>query len=94
MKAANLERKLDLKEAQLRSANECVRDLQADVVSYNAVIDACAKHGDVDRAEAWLRRVLRDGVQANVVSCNTVVDACAKHCDVDKAEALVLAHTS
>ena len=48
--------------------------MQANAVSYNTVIDACVKHCDVDKAEAWLWRMLRDGVQADVVSYSTVID--------------------
>ena len=53
------------------------------------MIDACAKHGDVDRAETWLQRMLYDGVQAEVVSYSAVIDACAKHGDVDEAESFL-----
>ena len=55
-------------------------------MSYSTIIDACAKHGDVDRAETWLQRMLYDGVQAEVVSYSAVIDACAKHGDVDEAD--------
>ena len=43
-KAANLERKLDLKEAQLRSASECARDLQKDLTERDKQLEAEKKN--------------------------------------------------
>jgi len=49
-----------------------------DTVSYNIVIRACAKKGDFQSAEHWLRRMIASGLEATVCSYNTVLDACAK----------------
>lgn len=55
-----------------------------DAVSFNLVIRAYARKGDVRGAEKWLSRMEDRGIQATVCSYNTVLDACAK---ADNAEA-------
>lgn len=62
--------------------------LQApDVVSYNIVIRACAKKGDMQAAEWWLARMESKGIEATLCSYNTVLDACAKADNPDACEA-------
>ena len=52
--------------------------VEPDVMSYNAVIDACARSGDVGRAERWLEQMGAAGLPPNVVSYSSVLHACAK----------------
>merc|ERR1719146_594767 len=47
-------------------------------ISFTSVINACAKIGDVKKAEAWLVRMLESGVEPNEITFNAVVCACAK----------------
>jgi len=56
------------------------------VVSYSALMQACVKAGDVERAEKWFRQMRLAGVQANAVSYSSVLDACAKTGDWKRAE--------
>jgi pentatricopeptide repeat protein len=58
-----------------------------DTVSYNLVIRACAKKGDFQAAEHWLRRMASSGIEATVCSYNTVLDACAKAGHPEASEA-------
>lgn len=55
-----------------------------EAMSYNWVIRACAKRGEVIAAERWLKRMEDRGVQATVLSYNTLFDAFAQ---VGKPEA-------
>merc|ERR1719335_269439 len=48
------------------------------VVSYNAVIHACGRAGDVARAKRWLSKLLEDGLEPSVKSYGAVIDACAR----------------
>ena len=41
------------------------------------MIDACARAGDVERAEHWLRE-LRDACGPNIVSFSSILHACAR----------------
>ena len=52
--------------------------IDPNVNSYTVLIDACAKSGEVARAENWVTRMEDNGVQANVVSYSAVIDACAE----------------
>lgn len=49
-----------------------------DSVSYNLVIRACAKQGDLKGAERWFSHMEAESVEATLCSYNTVLDACAK----------------
>ena len=62
--------------------------LSPSAVSYNAVIHACARAGDVERAAGWLVAVRRDPTapEVNVFTWSTVIHACAKAGDADGAE--------
>lgn len=78
-------------EALLRQLEQ-TPGLTPDTISYNSVIHACAKKGDVRRAEHWLSKisaVRSDGVKANTISYNIVMDACAKANDPEGAENLL-----
>ena len=58
-----------------------------DIVSYNAVLNACVKNNDIPRAEAWLTKALDAGATPDVISYNTLITA---YCKVDKVN---LAHS-
>merc|ERR1719181_2015283 len=62
------------------------RGIEARVTTYTAVVDACAKCGDVLRAETWMEKMIACGVEPNVVSYSAMIDACAKGGDPDRAE--------
>ena len=42
--------------------------VEANTISYNTVIKACAEARDVARAEYWLSTMLKAGVEANTIS--------------------------
>ena len=46
--------------------------------TYNALINACARTGDVKMAEVWLTRMLKSGVEPNTTTFNAVIATCAK----------------
>merc|ERR1719384_3012917 len=56
-------------------------------VTYTTVIAACAKRGDIDRAESWFRRVIEKGLEPNVVTFGSLIDSCAKAGNLARAEA-------
>jgi pentatricopeptide repeat protein len=60
--------------------------IKGDVISYTAIIDACAKAGNIARAEAWLQKMLDAGVEANVVTFGALIHACARLGDATRAE--------
>lgn len=82
------------KQGNLKRAGEILLEFEAqgdshagnrpDAVSYNLVIRAYAKKGDIQGSENWLRRMKASGVEATVCTYNTILDACAKG---DNAEA-------
>jgi pentatricopeptide repeat protein len=49
-----------------------------DVVSYNLLIHAFAKKGDLKGAEKWLQHLESKGIEATCCSYNSILDACAK----------------
>merc|ERR1719321_1560072 len=52
--------------------------IRGDTISYTAMINACARVGDVQKAEDWLVKMLEDGVEPNVITFNAVIAAAAK----------------
>jgi pentatricopeptide repeat protein len=60
--------------------------LEASSSMYNALISACAKRGEVERAEKWLEHMIKAGVSVDVVTYSTVIHACAKSSDLTRAE--------
>jgi len=62
-----------------------VKELVERGVALTTVIDACAKAGDMVRAEFWMQRLLDEGAQPDVVSYCAMIDACAKSGDAKKA---------
>jgi len=56
------------------------------VTTYTAVIDACGKAGQVDRAEMWMERLMMEtNIWPNVITFSAVMDACAKVGALEKA---------
>ena len=47
--------------------------VQADTISFNTVIEACAEAGEVARVEHWLSEMTQAGVEPDSTSYNTVV---------------------
>lgn len=47
------------------------------VVTYNTVISACARAGEVSTAKNLLLKMKQSGVQPNIISFNSVMTACA-----------------
>merc|ERR1712008_236879 len=62
------------------------KGLEADVVTYNSLINACAKKGSVEKAEKLLKELEDKGLKANVVTYTSLINACAKAGNVEKAE--------
>lgn len=54
-----------------------MRGLVATVTTFTAVIDACAKGGDIPRAEKWLDKMIAAEVQPNIVTFSAMIAACA-----------------
>ena len=52
--------------------------LKAQVTTYTLKVDACAKSGDMFRAEKWMGHMEAAEVEPNVVSLRAMIDACAK----------------
>ena len=47
-----------------------------------AVIYACAKSGDIEKAVEWLTKVRQAGLKPDIITYNDVIDACAKSGDI------------
>merc|ERR1719265_1456189 len=62
--------------------------VEVNVICYNAVINACARVGNVTRAEKWLQELTNAGIEADAISYNAVIDACAKAGDAARAQSI------
>ena len=51
--------------------------VEANTISYNSVIKACAEACEVATAEHWISMILKAGVEANTIIYNIVIKACA-----------------
>merc|ERR1719453_1842575 len=60
--------------------------IKGDTISYTAMINGCARVGDVQKAEGWLVKMLEDGIEPNVITFNAVIAACAKKGQGRRAE--------
>jgi len=60
--------------------------VQPNAHSFSAVINACAKAGDVITATQYLAQMQQAGVSADVVVFSSVLDACAKAGNTDRAK--------
>merc|ERR1719384_401548 len=56
-------------------------------VTYTTVIAACAKRGDIDRAECWFGRMIEKDLEPNVITFGSMIDSCAKAGNLARAEA-------
>merc|ERR1719262_37924 len=65
--------------------SELVEKSNADAVSYNMVISACAKQGNGDKARAWMQKMLDNGVKPDIASFNSAIDSCARCGDTNGA---------
>merc|ERR1719231_1928320 len=63
-----------------------LKGVQPNAHSFSAVINACAKAGNVDSAVHWLEQMESNGVPVDVVVYSGVLDACAKVGDCEKAK--------
>lgn len=53
--------------------------VQPDIISYNAVIDACSKVPNIDRAVHWLKKLQNEpDITPDVISYTAVINACAQ----------------
>merc|ERR1719446_74511 len=59
--------------------------VQPNAHSFSAVINACAKAGDILAATRWLDKMDEVGIAADVVVYSTVLDACAKVGDAERS---------
>lgn len=55
------------------------------VVTYNSLINACAKALNAERAEYWLAQMCDSGLQPDSVSYSTVVHACVRAHEANRA---------
>ena len=60
--------------------------VEANTISYNTVIKACAEAHDLARTEHWVSKMIEAGGEANTISYSTVIMACAEARDVPRAE--------
>ena len=60
--------------------------MEANAICYNAMIDVCAKAGDISKAETWLQKMSDAGHKPDEISYNAVIDACSKAKDINSAE--------
>merc|ERR1719487_530553 len=59
--------------------------VEANTQSYSAVINACAKANNPERAESWLKKMAAAGLEVDVVSYSAVIDACGRSNNCEKA---------
>eukprot|EP00638_Chattonella_subsalsa_P003172 CAMPEP_0117762334 /NCGR_PEP_ID=MMETSP0947-20121206/17869_1 /TAXON_ID=44440 /ORGANISM="Chattonella subsalsa, Strain CCMP2191" /LENGTH=822 /DNA_ID=CAMNT_0005583607 /DNA_START=293 /DNA_END=2761 /DNA_ORIENTATION=- len=60
-------------------------NLEPDTVTYNALIDACAEVGDVDRARQLFVRMRKHYLQPNILTINSLLRCCARGEDYSSA---------
>jgi len=59
-------------------------------VDYSSVIDACAKSGEVERAQQWFLKAEEAGIALDEISYNSVINACAKAGQANRASQWLL----
>ncbi|KAI0561011.1 hypothetical protein FGB62_95g075 [Gracilaria domingensis] len=64
-------------------------NLKPNAISYNWVVNACARAGDVARAFHVARTMRDEGIRVNVVTYNNLLQACCKAGRLERAFALV-----
>ena len=60
--------------------------VEPDVITFNSVIDAAAKKGDLLAAERWFERAIKAGEETNVSTFNSTIGVVAKKGDWAAAE--------
>merc|ERR1740121_3506913 len=63
------------------------RSVEPNVITFSAMIDACAKASNLPRAEYWHQQMLDKGIPPNAYSYTALISACAKRADASGAEA-------
>jgi len=61
------------------------KSLQYSIVTYNALIDACARAGEMNRVPELLKQMAQDGIKPNVITYSTFVKAYCREHRVEKA---------
>ena len=59
---------------------------EPDVISYNSVIDACARAGNATRSKGWFNCMENDGVHPNVRASFPFLHVCANEGNILRAE--------
>mmetsp|Transcript_92026 Transcript_92026/g.238425 ORF Transcript_92026/g.238425 Transcript_92026/m.238425 type:complete len:1020 (+) Transcript_92026:84-3143(+) len=59
--------------------------MQYSIVTYNALIDACARSGEMSRVSPLLEQMSKDGIEPNVITYSTVIKGYCQDNRVDKA---------
>jgi len=59
--------------------------LQYSIVTYNALIDACARSGEMSRVSSLLGHMSREGIEPNVITYSTVLKGYCQDNRIDKA---------
>ncbi|CAE7206962.1 unnamed protein product, partial [Symbiodinium sp. CCMP2456] len=70
-------------ESVMRRMEEC--HVKASLVSFGAMIDACAKAGLPEKAFQWHTQMLEEGLPPNVRTFTALINACAKVGDINGA---------
>ena len=61
------------------------KGLEADIVTYNSLINAYSQRGDVKALTRLFDKMTTKGLKANIATYNTLVNACWKRGDVEEA---------
>uniref|UniRef100_A0A7S4UB72 Pentacotripeptide-repeat region of PRORP domain-containing protein n=1 Tax=Alexandrium monilatum TaxID=311494 RepID=A0A7S4UB72_9DINO len=61
------------------------RGVLPDVISYNSVINSCARADDVTRASRWLDGLLGAGLRPDAVSYTALIASCSRRGDLQQA---------
>jgi len=67
--------------------------IELNCIMYNTVLDACVECKDLQAADAWMERMVKDGM-TDVVSFNTLIKASLQNGSFDKARRLMKRMTS
>jgi pentatricopeptide repeat protein len=60
-----------------------------DVVTYNILLNALARNGDIPKMMTVVERMVRRGIAANVITCGTISKAFGKHGHVEQIESMM-----
>ena len=59
--------------------------MKPNIITYTAVIDACAKSGDMEKAVEWLSKAEEAGLKPEIITYNAVINTCADSSDENVA---------